>query len=59
MRRRLRRRAWRLTKLARVLRRYEVINDILLFSHITLPPPPWALRVAALDRLYSQKNGPE
>jgi CRISPR-associated endonuclease Csn1 len=53
MRRRLRRRAWRLTKLARLLKREGVISDVNLFKQ---PPMkgtpaarPWQLRVDALD----------
>ncbi|MBI4755445.1 MAG: type II CRISPR RNA-guided endonuclease Cas9 [Betaproteobacteria bacterium] len=51
MRRRLRRRAWRLTKLARTLKRQGVIDDARLF----LPQQPfprsiWRLRVDGLDR---------
>lgn len=54
LRRRLRRRAWRLTKLARMLKREGVISDVNLFKH---PPAqdtpaalPWHLRVEALNR---------
>ncbi|MBI5900687.1 MAG: type II CRISPR RNA-guided endonuclease Cas9 [Rhodocyclales bacterium] len=48
-RRRLRRRAWRLTKLARLLKRYGVIADVHL---VTTPQAvsPWKLRVDGLDR---------
>ncbi len=51
MRRRLRRRAWRLTKLARTLKRHGLIDDTQLFQ----PQHPftyslWKLRVDALDR---------
>lgn len=51
MRRRLRRRAWRLTKLARLLKRHGVIADANLFQ----PQQPfkrslWQLRVEGLDR---------
>lgn len=49
MRRRLRRRAWRLTKLARLLRRERLIaktRDIQQSS----PVSPWQLRVDGLDR---------
>lgn len=57
MRRRLRRRAWRLIKLARVLKRYEVINDVHLFKpHNPSTSPLWALRVAALDRLLQPEE---
>ncbi len=49
MRRRLRRRAWRLAKLARLLKREGLISD---GSQIHKPSAtsPWALRVAGLDR---------
>ena len=57
MRRRLRRRAWRLTKLARLLKRHEVIDDIRLFQPQNPSASPlWALRVAALDRLLQPKE---
>jgi len=54
LRRRLRRRAWRLTKLARLLKREGLIAD----TNILKQPPakgfktpnPWQLRVDALDR---------
>ncbi|MCX8519640.1 MAG: type II CRISPR RNA-guided endonuclease Cas9 [Methylophilaceae bacterium] len=51
MRRRLRRRAWRLTKLARLLKRQGLIDDVNLFKQ----PPGfatnlWQLRVDALQR---------
>lgn len=51
MRRRLRRRSWRLTKLARTLKRHGVISDTNIFQ----PQHPfrqslWQLRVDALDR---------
>ena len=51
MRRRLRRRAWRLTKLARALKRHGLIADTSLFQ----PQRPfgqslWQLRVDALER---------
>jgi CRISPR-associated endonuclease Csn1 len=51
MRRRLRRRAWRLTKLARLLKRKGVIDDVRLF-HPQNPfaPSLWRLRVEGLDR---------
>jgi CRISPR-associated endonuclease Csn1 len=49
MRRRLRRRAWRLTKLARLLKRVGLIDDA---SQVRQPSitSPWLLRVAGLDR---------
>lgn len=57
MRRRLRRRAWRLTKLARLLRREGVIADTNLFKK---PHPfqqsPWQLRVAGLNRLLDSEE---
>ncbi len=54
MRRRLYRRAWRLTKLARLLKRYELIDDVQALGpehpfHASL----WQLRVAGLDRLLT------
>ena len=51
MRRRLARRAWRLTKLARVLKRHGVIADTRLFQpQHPFPHSLWQLRVAGLDR---------
>jgi len=51
MRRRLRRRAWRLTKLARLLKREELIADASLFKkQRTLPGSTWQLRIDGLDR---------
>jgi len=54
LRRRLRRRAWRLTKLARTLKREGVINDVNLFKQSPRKATPaarsWQLRVDALDR---------
>ncbi|MBI3149774.1 MAG: type II CRISPR RNA-guided endonuclease Cas9 [Betaproteobacteria bacterium] len=55
MRRRLRRRAWRLTKLARLLKRHGLITDLQHFQ----PKNPfsrslWSVRVEALDRLQSR-----
>lgn len=52
MRRRLRRRAWRLTKLARLLKRHGVIAD----AHLVTTPQtisPWKLRVEGLNRRLS------
>jgi CRISPR-associated endonuclease Csn1 len=51
MRRRLQRRAWRQTKVARLLKREGVIADAQFF-HDQLPAPisPWRLRVEGLDR---------
>jgi CRISPR-associated endonuclease Csn1 len=54
LRRRLRRRAWRLTKLARMLKREGLISDANLFKQSlekgTPAARPWQLRVDALDR---------
>ena len=51
MRRRLRRRAWRLTKLARQLTREGLIDNALAFqSKHTFPHSLWRLRVEGLDR---------
>lgn len=54
LRRRLRRRAWRLTKLARTLKREGVIGDANLFKHSpekgTPAAHPWQLRADALNR---------
>lgn len=57
MRRRLRRRAWRLTKLARLLKRHGVIDDTRIFQ----PQHPflhslWQMRVAGLDRPLSNEE---
>jgi CRISPR-associated endonuclease Csn1 len=57
MRRRLRRRAWRLTKLARALKRFGLINDVQLFQ----PQHPfqyslWQLRKEGLDRQLSTEE---
>ena len=57
MRRRLRRRAWRLTKLARTLKRFGLIGDLQLFQ----PQHPfshslWQLRKEGLDRLLSAEE---
>lgn len=54
MRRRLRRRAWRLTKLARLLKRERLINDTKFFTrHQPELESAWQLRVGGLDRLLS------
>lgn len=51
MRRRLRRRAWRLTKLARALKRHGVIADTKLFQpQRAFKHSLWQLRVEGLDR---------
>ncbi len=57
MRRRLRRRAWRLTKLARLLKRHGVIDDLRFFQ----PQHPfqhslWQLRAEGLDRLLNAEE---
>jgi len=50
-RRRLHRRAWRLTKLARLLKRQEIIDDARLFQpQHPFPHSLWRLRVEGLDR---------
>ena len=54
MRRRLRRRAWRLTKLARLLKREGLITEVNVLKqppeHGASAAHPWQLRVEALDR---------
>lgn len=54
LRRRLRRRAWRLTKLARLLKREALIHDVSVLKQAPSAgfktPDLWRLRVAALDR---------
>ncbi len=54
MRRRLRRRAWRLTKLARTLKREGLISDVNILKQQPAKgfqtPNLWKLRVEALDR---------
>ncbi len=54
MRRRLRRRAWRLTKLARLLKREGMISDVNILKQQPAKgfqtPNLWKLRVEALDR---------
>lgn len=57
MRRRLRRRAWRLTKLARTLKRHALIHDTAIFQ----PQHPfnhslWKLRVEGLDRRLNSEE---
>lgn len=56
-RRRLRRRAWRLTKLARLLRRFGLLDDAKYFqkqpSH---QDSTWGLRHAGLDRLLEPQE---
>ena len=57
MRRRLRRRAWRLTRLGRLLKRFDVIENAEYFKtqpgHID---SAWELRVAALNRLLTPEE---
>lgn len=57
MRRRLYRRAWRQTKVARLLKREGLIADVQFF-HDQRPAPvsPWQLRVDGLDRLLTQEE---
>lgn len=57
MRRRLYRRAWRQTKVARLLKREGLIADSQLF-HDPRPAPisPWQLRVDGLDRLLAPEK---
>jgi len=57
IRRRLYRRAWRQTKVARVLKREGLIADARLF-HDQRPAPvsPWQLRVDGLDRLLKPEE---
>ena len=51
MRRRLRRRAWRLTKLGRMLKREGILANANLFKNQpSFTDSTWALRVAGLDR---------
>ncbi len=61
LRRRLRRRAWRLTKLARLLKREGLIADANLFKlkiekNTPVPKSAWQLRVDALDRPLSAEE---
>lgn len=57
MRRRLHHRAWRLTKLARLLKREGLISDSGLFkSQQPFPQSPWLLRVEGLDRQLSAEE---
>lgn len=55
MRRRLRRRAWRMTKLARLLKREGLIAHI---DEVRSPAPvsPWRLRVEGLDRRLTNEE---
>jgi len=60
MRRRLRRRAWRLTKLARLLARQGLIRDAgTLRQSAVLPKTPWQLRVEGLDQVLTPKEWAE
>lgn len=57
MRRRLQRRAWRLTKLARLLKQEGLIPDIKLFkTQQPFTQSLWQLRVQGLDRLLSNEE---
>ena len=57
MRRRLRRRAWRLTKLARTLKQHGVIQNTKFFHpQNPFPSSLWQLRVDGLDRLLSTEE---
>jgi len=57
MRRRLQRRAWRQTKVARLLKREGLIEDARFFHAQTHAPiSPWRLRVEGLDRLLSPEE---
>lgn len=57
MRRRLRRRAWRLTKLARLLKREGLIADAGVFKkQRPFTKSPWQLRVTGLDRALESEE---
>ena len=60
LRRRLRRRAWRLTKLARLLKREGLIADVNVLkqqpSKGFITPHLWSLRVEGLDRLLTPEE---
>lgn len=61
LRRRLRRRAWRLTKLSRLLKREGLIADTNLFKNKieknrVAPKSSWQLRVDALDRQLTSEE---
>lgn len=57
MRRRLRRRAWRLTRLGRLLKRFGVIDNAEYFkTQPSYSDSAWDLRVAALDRLLTSEE---
>ena len=56
-RRRLRRRAWRLTKLARLFRRFGLIDDAEYFKkQPSYRDPTWELRRAGLDRVLEKQE---
>lgn len=56
-RRRLQRRAWRLTKLARLLKKYGLIEDTRLFQpQNPFPHSLWKIRVDGLDRLLNREE---
>lgn len=57
MRRRLHRRAWRQTKVARLLKREGLIADAQFFhNQLHAPTSPWQLRVEGLDRLLTPEE---
>ncbi len=57
MRRRLYRRAWRQTKMARLLKREGLIADAQFFhNQLHAPVSPWQLRVEGLDRLLAPEE---
>lgn len=57
MRRRLHRRAWRLTKLARLMKREGLISQVNLFKNQQpFSQSPWQLRVDALDRRLNDEE---
>lgn len=57
LRRRLRRRAWRLLKLARLFKRTELISDSQLFQKQSpITQSLWSLRVRALDRQLNSEE---
>jgi CRISPR-associated endonuclease Csn1 len=57
MRRRLYRRAWRQTKVARLLKREGLIADAQFFhNQLHAPISPWRLRVEGLDRLLTPEE---
>ena len=56
-RRRLRRRAWRLTKLARLFRRFGLIDDAEYFKkQPSYRDSTWELRLAGLDRVLEKQE---